>query len=69
MMTKSKRDKQETQFPKFWVLPKWLTNREVRLLKQIHVAEPSLSMESALRRLMSSNFMTDTDKPDDATEH
>lgn len=69
MMTKPKKEKQDIPLPKFWVLPKWLTNREVRLLKQIHAAEPSLSMESALRRLMSSNFVIDPDKPDDATEH
>lgn len=65
MMTKPRKEKQDIQLPKFWVLPKWLTGREVRLLKHIHASEPSLSMESALRRLMSSNFMTDSDKPDD----
>lgn len=68
MMTR-KREKKTIQLPKFWTLPKWLTNREVRLLKKIHAADPSLSMESALRKLMSSTFLNDSDKPDDPSKH
>ena len=62
MMTKSDKDKKDLQLPKYWVLPKWLTNKEVRLLKQVHAAEPSLSMDEALRRMMlSSTPQTGTD--------
>ena len=65
MMTKSDKEKPDIQLPKFWVLPKWLTNKEVRLLKQIYAAEPTLSLDSALRRLMSSFFLSALDEPDD----
>jgi hypothetical protein len=70
MMTKSDSEKPDIQLPKFWVLPKWLTNKEVRLLKQIHAAEPTLTLESALRRLMSTVLFKAPDEPDDdLTEH
>lgn len=70
MMAKSDNEKPDIRLPKFWVLPKWLTKKEVQLLKQIHATEPTLTLESALRSLMRAVLFKAPDKPDDdLTEH